>query len=181
MLSAETASGKYPFACIRTMHEIVSEVEKTTDLYYDISLKDEFVDDAESIAASACLTALKLKSTAIVCLSTSGRTATLISRFRPKAKIFAFTHNYDSLHGLELVWGLQTFAIKPYKSSEEALSQIEDLLLRYNLVKTGDTLVVTMGLPVAERAKTNTLRVYHVYRSRKVLDQFDLPVRCREI
>lgn len=181
MLSAETASGQFPFDCIRTMHEIILEVERTTDLYYDISLQDEVLEVAEAIGASACLTALKVEATAIVCLTTTGKTATLISHYRPKAKIYALTHSFEPLNRLELVWGVQTFVIKPYQSAEEALNQIEDLLLRYDLIKPNDRLVITMGSPVAQRAKTNTLRVMQVKRSRPSGQVGLLPVRCREI
>ncbi|MGE0764204.1 MAG: pyruvate kinase [Bdellovibrionales bacterium] len=181
MLSAESASGQYPFDCIRTMHEIISEVERTTDLYYDINLDDSRLEVAESIAASACVTALKIEAAAIVCLTTTGKTAGLISHYRPKAKIFAITSSYEALNRLELIWGLQTFAIKPYQSSEDAISQVEEILLHYDMIKTGDRIVVTMGAPVSERAKTNTLRVVQVNRSKSISPGADMPIRCREI
>ncbi len=181
MLSAETASGRFPFACIRTMHEIISEVERTTDLYYDIELKGEFVEVAESIAASACVTALKMNASAIVCLTTTGKTAALISHYRPKAKIFAVTHTYEPLNRLEMVWGLQTLTIRPYQSAEDAIDQIEDLLLKYGMVKTGDRVVITLGLPVSERAKTNSLRVIEIKKKVEIVAESQLPIRCRTI
>lgn len=181
MLSAETASGKYPFACLRTMHDIISEVERTSDLYYDITLNDESLEVAEALAASACVTALKIEATAIVCLTTTGKTATLISHYRPRASICAVTHAEEVLNRLELAWGLQTFVIKPYQSSEDAFLQIEDLLLKYGLVKRGDRIVVTLGMPVAERAKTNTIRVIEVGRSSAKISQNQLPVRLRDL
>lgn len=181
MLSAETASGAYPFDCIRTMHEIITEVERSTDLYYDISLDGEFLEVADALAASACVTALKIEATAIVCLTTTGKTATLISHYRPKAKIFAITHAYEPLNRLELVWGIQTFVIKPYQSAEDAIAQVEDLLLKFGMVKPGDRMVVTMGLPVAERAKTNSVRVAQIRKSAPPLvTGKDLPIRCRQ-
>jgi pyruvate kinase len=181
MLSAETASGQYPFACLRTMHEIISEVERTTDLYYDISLHDEALEVAEAVAASACLTALKVEAAAIVCLSTTGKTAVHISHYRPKAKIYALTHSIEPLNRLELAWGIQTFVMKPYHSAEEALVQVEDILIRYGLVQPGDKVVVTLGLPVAEKAKTNTLRVLQVKKTKPKGQPIDLPVRFREL
>lgn len=181
MLSAESASGKYPFKCIQTMHEIITEVEKTTDLYYDLNLEEEFSDIADSIAASACLTSLKLHASAIVCLTTTGKTATMISNFRPKAQIIAMTHQFETLNRMELAWGIQTFSIKPYKTVEEAMQQIESLLLSYGLVKKGDKIVLTLGMPVLEKAKTNTLRVYTVTGSGARLSDEELPLRCKEI
>lgn len=160
MLSAESASGKYPFKCIQTMHEIILEVERTSDLYYNISLENEFVDVAESIGASASLSALKLNAPVIVCMSTTGKTAIQISNFRPKAQIVAATYVPETLNRLELVWGIQTLLIQRYKSSEEAMEQIEEKLLQYGLCQPGDKIILTMGLPVQQKAKTNTMRVY---------------------
>lgn len=181
MLSAESASGKYPFKCIQTMHEIITEVERNGDYFYDISMSDEFVEVAEAIAASACLTALKLKATAIVCLTTTGKTATMISSFRPKARVIAVTHLFDTLNRLELVWGIQTFSIKPYKSTDEAMSQIEELLLKFGLINKGDRVVLTLGTPVLERSKTNSLRVYTIGRETGSLTrEEDLPLRCQQ-
>lgn len=180
MLSAETASGKYPFKCIQTMHEIILEVEKNGG-YYNMSLESEFFSVAEAVGAAASLTALKLNASAIVCLTTSGRTASIISSFRPRARVIAVTHIMPTLNRLELVWGIQTLVIKPYISSDEAMHQIEEMLLKYGLVKTGDKVVLTLGVPVLERGKTNALRVYTIGREDvKRLPELDLPLRCKE-
>ena len=181
MLSAETASGKYPFKCLRTMHEIISEVERTGTYFYNMTLDAEFFSVAEAIGASACLSALKLNASAIVCLTTSGRTASIISSFRPKARIIAVTHILPTLNRLELIWGIQTLKINPYDSSDDAMAQIEDMLLRYGLVKTGDKVILTLGVPVLERGKTNALRVYTIGREdiHKAPAE-ELPLRCLE-
>ena len=137
---------------------------------------------AESIAASACLTAQNLKASAIVCLTTSGKTATMISRYRPNSRIIALTHIIPTLNKLEVSWGIQTLPINNYESSDEAMDQIEEKLLKYGLVKAGDKVILTFGAPVLDQAKTNTLRVYQI-KDRK-LDQVDnkkLPLRCRPI
>lgn len=179
MLSAETASGKYPYKCLRTMHEIICEVQKTSSLYWDISLDDDVLDVPDAIAAAASLTALKVKAKALVCLTTSGKTATLIAGSRPMCPIVAITHQIDPLNRLELVWGIQTFRIKPYQNSEEALTQIEDLLVKIGIAEKGDKVVVTMGTPVRQNAKTNSIRVYTVTRDRVEVPDSDLPLRCR--
>lgn len=179
MLSAESASGKYPFKCIATMGEIIREVEKNRE-YYQMNLDSEYFSIAEAIGAAACLSALKLNATAIVCLTTSGKTATMISSFRPRARIIAVTHIKPVLNKLELVWGIQTLAIDPYHSSDEAMQQIEQMLLEYGLVKTGDRVVLTLGVPVLERGKTNALRVYTIGREDLLrLPESGLPLRCK--
>lgn len=182
MLSAESASGKYPFQCVRTMQEIILEVERTGTYFYNMSMDAEYFDVAEAIGASSCLSALKLGATAIVCLTTTGKTAQIISSFRPKARIIAVTHILPTLNRLELVWGIQTFEIKPYTSAEEAMMQIETMLVEYGLVKTGDRVILTLGVPVMEGGKTNSLRVYTVGREDLHRNtEEDLPLRCQSI
>ncbi|MEZ4872591.1 MAG: pyruvate kinase [Bdellovibrionales bacterium] len=180
MLSAESASGKYPFKCITTMSDIIMEVEKDSDFYYDINLNKELLTIADTIAEGACLAALKLNASAIVCLTTSGKTASLISAYRPKARVIAVTHMQDTLNRLELVWGIQTLRIKPYKSTDEAMSQIQRLLLEYGLVEQGDRVVLTLGVPVLEQSKTNSLRVYTIVgKAPQNVDKSTHPLRVR--
>jgi len=182
MLSAESASGKYPFRTIQTMHEIICEVERTSEeLYWNISVsEDELLDVPDAIAIAASLTAMKTNAKALVCLTTTGRTASLIAGARPRCPIVAITHQIDPLNRLELVWGIQTYRIRPYQNSEDALVQIEELLVKIGLVQKGDRVVVSMGTPVAQRAKTNSIRVYTVTKDRsEISDVDDVPLRCR--
>ena len=164
------------------MHDIILEVERTEeDYFYQLPLEEDFDDVAEAIAASACLTAKKLNASAVVSLTTTGRTATLISGFRPEARIIAMTDFEGTLNRLELAWGIQTFAIKPYRSTDEAMEQIESILLSYGLVKPGDKVILTLGVPVMSHAKTNSIRVYTITGDQKKFDQASLPLRCQPI
>ncbi len=180
MLSAETATGDHPFKCIQTMHEIIKEVESGEGFYYyDISLDEDHVGNPQAIAASACLTAMKIDASAIVCLSTTGKTATLVSGFRPKARVIALTKNEDTLNALELPWGIQTFAIDPYTSTEIAIDHVEGVLVKYGLVDAGDKIVITLGVPVLSGTKTNSIIVHEIINNEKPLNNKDLPLRCQ--
>lgn len=181
MLSAESASGKYPFECIRTMHEIVREVESNTDRYYKISLDHEFLSVAGSIGASASLSGLKLDAKVIVCLTTSGKTAQIISGFRPKARLIAVTDDISVLNQLELTWGLQTMVIKSYSQIEEVTSQVQRQLIENGLARAGDKVILTWGYPISEAAKTNSLLIFTLNDdgiSRK--PDAEIPLRCRK-
>ncbi len=180
MLSAESASGKYPFKCIRTMHEIITEVENNEEEYYKISLENEFLSQPAAIAASASLSALKLNATAIICLTTSGKTAQIISSFRPRARIIAVTKDLDTLNTMELAWGIQTHVIKSYKTIEEIMDQVDVLLVSHGLAKTGDKVVLTLGQPIAAGSKTNSLHLHTVgAETTSRLPDKDLPLRCQ--
>ncbi len=160
MLSAETASGAHPARCIKVMAEIITEVEKSVTYYHtEEDIGGAFQGFADSISASACLSARKLNATAIICLSTSGKTAVRISAYRPKAHIIAVSEVADTLNRLSLVWSLRTLKIDAYNDSEVAFAQIEELLLKYGVVKPGDVVVFTLGMPVRSKSKTNTLKI----------------------
>ncbi len=160
MLSAESASGRFPFKAIRTMHEIILEVEKSEENYYKISLDNELLSTPAAIAASSALTALKLNASAIVCLTTTGKTAQIIASFRPKAQIVAMTKDLAVLNRLEILWGLQTLHLKPYESLKDILFQVEKLLIENGLAKTGERIILTLGQPIADHGKTNAIHVH---------------------
>lgn len=182
MLSAESASGRYPFKAIRTMHEIIVEVEKNEESYYKISLDQEHLSTPSSIAASSALCALKLNAAAIVCLTTSGKTAQIIAGFRPKAQIVAITTELDVLNRLEITWGLQSLHLNPYDSLKDVLAQVEKLLIQNGLAKTGDRIILTLGQPIADRGKTNSLHV-HVLGGEELIksDSNSLPLRFKPL
>ncbi|MCK6598047.1 MAG: pyruvate kinase [Bdellovibrionaceae bacterium] len=180
MLSAESASGKYPFKAIQTMNEIIFEVEKNEEKYYRLSLENEFLSIPSGIAASACLCALKLNAKAIVCLTTSGKTAQIISGFRPQVPIYAMTNQISVLNKLELVWGLQTLLINDYKTMDEILSQLDNMMMKFGIAKTGDRVILTLGQPIELGSKTNSLYVHTVSDCLvSKLENESLPLRFR--
>ncbi len=118
----------------------------------------------------------------IVCLTTTGKTANIISAFRPKARIVAVTDNLSTLNRLELVWGIQCLPIRPYSSLEDVVTQVEALLLENGLAKTGDRIVMTKGQPISEAAKTNTLFLFSLTGENiRRLDDKNLPLRCQPL
>lgn len=182
MLSAESASGKYPFKAIRTMHEIILEVEDKVEKFYKINLvNSDFVSPAGAVGASASLSALKLDAKVIVCLTSTGRTANIISGFRPKARIVACTDQLETLNRLELIWGVQTLPIRPYSNLEQVVDQVEKMLVQYGLAKTGDKVVMTYGQPIYDGSKTNTLYIFTLGGDQyQRLPNDQLPLRCQK-
>ncbi len=164
MLSGETAFGQHPVRSVKTMHEIIMEVEKQPSLYYRFDnrkkKKSKKFTVPESIAISAVLCSQQLQAKTIVSMSTTGKTAQMISKYRPKAKLVAVTAKSEALCKLELCWGVQTLKIAEYYNTEEAISKVEELLLANNIVQTGEDVVLTLGVPVAQGQKTNAVRVF---------------------
>lgn len=173
MLSGETAFGKHPVRSVQTMHEIIMEVEKQPSLYYRFNNRNQkhHYTVPESIAISAVLCSKQLEAKTIVCMSTTGKTAQMISKYRPKAKLVAVTAKSEALCKLELCWGVQTLKVDQYHNTEEAIAKVEELLLANHIVETGDHVVLTLGVPVAQGQKTNAVRVFAAGQRKKESDK----------
>jgi pyruvate kinase len=117
-----------------------------------------------------------------VCLTTSGKTAQIIAGYRPKAQIVAITTDIEVLNRLEITWGLQTLHLNPYGNLKDIISQVEKLLIENGLSKTGDRIILTLGQPIAEKGKTNSLHVHVLggeeYKKSKPRD---LPLRFKPL
>ncbi len=163
MLSGESAFGKHPVRSVTTMHEIITEVEKQPHIYYRFRnrKRDQFTIP-ESIAISAVLCSKQLNARAIVCMSTTGKTAQMISKYRPKSKLIAVTAKAEALCKLELCWGVQTLKTAQYHNTEEAIANVEETLLANGILSPGDEVVLTLGVPVAQGQKTNAVRVFTI-------------------
>ncbi len=180
MLSAETAVGKYPDKCIQTMNEIILDVEKSMFKNYSfIDHKQEERTVAYAVAESACLMALKVDAKLIVSLTNTGTTSRLISSYRPYARILAATHIKETLNKLELMWGVQTLFLKPYKRIEEVIESVKDFLINNAVVKHGDNIVITLGFPLLKTGSTNSVQVHNIKTTNKVLPKSKRPLRYK--
>lgn len=129
MLSNETAVGQYPIECVKTMHAVIQAVEAhEKNIYHKLNFTDQHQAAYEAIAESAVFAALKLSASVIVCLTTTGKTAQIISALRPKALLIAVTSHFDVLGDLELLWGFQTILIPHYESLVEVKRLIQERL-----------------------------------------------------
>jgi pyruvate kinase len=181
MLSGETAFGKHPVRSIQTMHEIIMEVENQPRLYYRFENrkknKNQKFTVPESIAISAVLCSQQLQAKTIVCMSTTGKTAQMISKYRPRAKLVAATAKSEALCKLELCWGVQTLKIGQYENTEEAILKVEELLLANSIVKPGEDVVLTLGVPVAQGQKTNAVRVFQAGSQKRKVNKGPRAIR----
>jgi len=166
MLSGETAMGKYPLQSVQTMDKIIHLIENdhlTSPAKFRRRQPDTIYDTAMSIGHAACDAAELINAKAIVCLTQSGLTARTIARFRPETKIIAITPKERTLFRLALVWGIQTFSVNEFKENiDDAVTDIKKLLLDNSIVNTGNSVVITAGLPFINKSKTNMLRIEEI-------------------
>ena len=165
MLSGETAAGKYPLEALKMMVEIAQTTEPHLN-YEDYTHNRNMCGESRvssAVGLAAVQTARDLKAKAIVTPTFGGRTARLISNFRPEAPIYAVTPNDTILHRLQLVWGVTPLKGYEKDSTEHIISQAMSVVLRKRLAKKGDLIVFTVGDPATnmtrEGAVTNMLHV----------------------
>lgn len=164
MLSGETAAGKYPVESVLRMAEIAVTVEQNIDfeevMRGNISLRDESVTNA--IGHATVASAYGLKARAILTPTASGATPVVISKFRPRAPIFAATHKEAVARRLALSWGVECLVIDEAKNERDMFVMAIDALSKKEKIKKNDILIITAGLPVGISGNTNMMRVHVV-------------------
>lgn len=155
MLSGETASGKFPVLAVETMHKIALEAESVAP-----RVRHDAVSVQENLARSACELAERVKATAIASFTLSGKTAILISKQRPPVKVIALTQNEIISGQLSLFWGITPLLLTDVFDTEAMMDLVEKSLLAKNVVKPGDSIIVTGGLPIAARGESNFVKIH---------------------
>jgi pyruvate kinase len=163
MLSAETASGKYPLETVEEMAKICQEAEKAEykELEADFSGKT-FTRIDQSIAMGALFTAHHLGAKAIVALTDSGSTALWMSRHDIRAPIYALTSRLATQRKMALYRNVRPLLLDTSADRDTALDQAEGHLLRRNIVQSGDVYAITCGEPMGAPGGTNMLKICRV-------------------
>ena len=161
MLSGETAGGKYPVEALSAMLEIVTEAEASID-YWKRFQKQLVVTTSnninDAITHTCCLTARDLDATAILAASSSGRTARMICRFRPACPVAALTMQEKTRRQLAICWGVIPFLTGEVNSTDRIFSLSAEVAVKEGLVRPGDTVVITAGVPLGKSGSTNLIK-----------------------
>jgi pyruvate kinase len=163
MLSAETASGKYPKEAVCMMAKIVVEAEQNMAEFTEPRRrrKDRILSISETICESVAHAAEDLDMAAIAVFTETGNTARMISKYRPKAKIFAFSHIPAVCNRMNLLWGVSPIRRDHALNSEEMLATAEQELVRTRKLRSGDVLGVVAGTQMSS-GSTNFMRLHVV-------------------
>lgn len=164
MLSGETAAGKYPVESVVTMDRTVGAAEAAIDYwkrFRELGFeKKTAVNDA--ITHACCTTAMDLGASAIITVTSTGHTARMISRFRPQCPIIAFAEDDTVRRQLSISWGVMPEAIVRLKSTDELFDEGVRSALETGIVKKGDTVVLTAGVPVGMSGTTNLIKAQQI-------------------
>jgi pyruvate kinase len=163
MLSGETASGRYPREAVCMMAKIVIEAECNMDDFMQPRRRREHrrLSVSETICESIAHAAEDLDIAAIAVFTETGNTARMLSKFRPKSRIYAFSHVPAVCNRMNLLWGVQPVRRDHALNAEEMLTTAEQELLRSGRIKPGHVLGVVAGTQMAS-GSTNFMRLHVV-------------------
>jgi pyruvate kinase len=161
MLSAETASGKYPREAVAIMAKIVLEAESAKEESPPRRRLHRHLSISETICESVAHAAQDLEMKAIAVYTETGTTARLISKYRPKAPIFAFAASPTVGARLNLMWGVSPLSCEMTPNAEDMVHNAEMLLLKMHAVQPGDVIAVVAGTR-SSSGSTNFLRLHVV-------------------
>ncbi|MGN0711200.1 MAG: pyruvate kinase [Anaerovoracaceae bacterium] len=170
MLSGETAAGAYPVEALRTMVKIAERAEE------DINYKNRFEHSREmakpdvttAISHATCTTALDLNAAAIITVTSSGRTAHMISKYRAGCPVIGCTTNATVWRQLSLAWGVEPLIIPEHQNTRDLFNAAVSAAHKAGLVEKGEIVVLTAGVPIGVVGTTNILKVqtvgeYHTF------------------
>jgi pyruvate kinase len=163
MLSAETANGLYPREAVSMMARIVVEAEGNTGDFTQPRRRREkhSITVAQAICESISHAAEDLQMGAIAVFTETGNTARLISKYRPKAAIYAFSQVVPVCNRMNLLWGVTPVRTEPARNAEHMVTTAERELLRQGRIKVGEVLGVVAGTQMAS-GSTNLMRLHVV-------------------
>jgi pyruvate kinase len=166
MLSAESATGKYPVEAVEFMARIAERTEQAAARTRVERRRPEVVGFAAAVADAACHAARDLKAKAIVAFTQSGSTARLISQERPEVPIFALTPYPEVQRRLALSWGVSSRLVRKVETTDEMVEEVEATLLGDGSVRVNDVLVIISGAPMWVTGTTNLLKLHRVGQRR---------------
>ncbi|MFY9273042.1 MAG: pyruvate kinase [Thermacetogeniaceae bacterium] len=164
MLSGETAAGKYPLEAVRMMSRIAERTEESLD-YENILLQrtaERPNTTTDAISHASCSIAQDLGAVAIITSTKSGFTARSVSKYRPRAPVIAVCPDERVRRKLCLVWGVQPLPTEDINNTDEMIKKAVDTSLNEGLIKCGDLIVITAGVPAGVPGTTNLIKVHIV-------------------
>lgn len=164
MLSGETAAGLYPVEAVRTMASIALCAE--SDINYAKRFKEREADPTpdvtNAISHATCTSAHDLGAAAIITVTKSGRTAKMISKYRPDCPIICCTTDETVCRQLNLSWGVTPLMIEEADNTDDLFERAVQAGEKAGLLHDGELVVMTAGVPLGVSGTTNLMKVHVV-------------------
>ncbi|MBZ0111670.1 MAG: pyruvate kinase [Thermoanaerobaculia bacterium] len=162
MLSGETAVGEFPARAVEVMDLVCREVEldlESGSIDHLLTEEDPF---PSAIAQAAVEAATALDIETIVAFTESGNTARLLSKYRPRARIVAFTPEERTRRRMSLYWGVEPMVMGRLSSTDEMIAAAGKRLLEMGICEAGEGVVMVAGVPPNESKSTNLMKIHRV-------------------
>ena len=162
MLSGETAAGKYPVEAVKMMnrvclnaeaHHMLLEVKTVYEYVHEYSLTD-------AVAHACCDMAKQLEAKAIITATSGGSTARMVAKYRPDCQIIASTQHPSVYQKLSLLWGVEPVISGVFHNTDEMIDASVEAARATGLVKDGDIVVLTAGIPAGVPGTTNMVKAH---------------------
>lgn len=161
MLSAETSVGNFPVNAVKMMNDIIINAEKhkeTAGHNFYITPDNLQENLFDSVGRAIVEISKQINAQAIVVFTFEGRTARIISKYRPDCKIIAISNSFNTMNNLCLHWGVTSVFREKIDKEHLAIDDAKELILNSNLAKKGDLIIFTAGAPYSEKSRANWLR-----------------------
>lgn len=166
MLSGESAAGLYPVEAVKTMAKIAERAEQDIDYRSRMqrmqSGSAQMHDITTAISYATCSVAMDLGAAAIITVTMSGFTADMIARYKPGCPVIGCTLDEKVCRQLNLLWGVSPIMIKKEQTTDALFEEAVFKSKQAGLVKAGDTVVITAGVPLGVAGKTDMIHVVEV-------------------
>ena len=163
MLSGETAAGRYPVEAVQTMDAIARKTESHTDDARLLGLRcRNRMNITAATAHAACTTAKDIGADAILTVSQAGITAQMVSSFRPETTVVALLLEEQVQRQMALYWGVEPITMPRAENTDELVELAVQSAEKAGLIRHGDLVVITAGVPVGISGTTNMIRIQQV-------------------
>lgn len=162
MLSGETAAGMYPVEAVKTMVKIASRAEQDIDYRARFKRRESMnnPDITNAISHATCTTAEDLNAAAIITVSHSGRTARMVSKYRPSCPVIGCSMSEKVCRQLNLSWGVTPLLLERKENADDLFEHAVDVAEKAGLIAMGDITVITAGVPLGVSGTTNIVKVH---------------------
>jgi pyruvate kinase len=161
MLSGETAAGLYPLESVMMMDRIIREAEASVT-QLPRPARSGNLQINEVIAEAICHAAEELHLKVVAVFTEKGSSAGLVSKYRPRAPIVAFSPVQETRRRLSLFWGVLPRSMGAVHDIDKLAATAEKRLLEEKLVKRGDIIGVVAGTPIGTTGSTNLMRLLRI-------------------
>jgi pyruvate kinase len=166
MLSAETASGRYPLEAVQMMVQVAQDVEREhgccNQEYGEIPKDPDYPLLTEAIGQAACHVAEGVGASAILAFTQTGKTAALVAKYRPAMPIIAVTPSPAVRRRLALSSGVRSIRVDIAGDTEAQIRSVDAAVLHTGWVNQGDVVIITMGSPLSDPGTTNLMKIHRL-------------------